>query len=250
MSRKVLSCSVALAALMVSHFALAIEPQAYMSSIIKSAVHQPGQAPKSLVTIQGQHIRMVTFTNYGGYKTTDSKLGASIWTTVDPELKQRCSEFVKQHHPTHQQLTTWLAQMLGVPLKQSETRRFVMLDVPVIQAYYGSSPQNIGIFRPCTDPRIGPHPDPICPPLMNPNDSQIASAYKTWFINNSIGSHTLTDGAGAPWTEYGYTYNWNPEAENVYGASEFIVLKDTPINVIPNPYDSSNAYMSAEEYCR
>lgn len=221
-------------------------------AIKKAALHQPGIAAKPLTTIDGPFVRMTTFTTYPGYKTSDTTLGATIWTTVDPDVKKLCAQYAAKNKGklTSHQLSVWIAQLLGIPATNADKRRFVILEIPVIQAYYGESPSDIGIFRPCTDPRIGPHNDGtfICPKQMNAADTNIASDFKTWFINNSIASYTLDH--GMPWTEYGYTYNWNKDTSSVYGVSEFIVLKNTPVIVLPNPNDSTTVYMSAEEYCR
>jgi hypothetical protein len=124
------------------------------------------------------------------------------------------------------------------------------MDVPVIQAYYGSPGSTIGIFRPCTDPRISKHTDgsAICPQKMDANDRKISTDYKTWFINYSLDSYQLDN--GLPWTGYGYTYNWNDEAANVHGVSEFVVLKNTPIIPLKNPQDPSTVYISPKQYCQ
>lgn len=231
--------------------------QDYVFSITQAALHNAGSAATPLTTIEGAKVRMVAFTHYQGYKITDSTLGATIWTTVAPDLQQKCRQFV-QNNPriSHQQLTLWLAEYLGVSPTQADTRQFVELEVPVMQAYYGAPASMIGIFRPCTDPRIGPHHDgsPICPAEMDSRDPNISSEYKTWFINLTIAAHTLNKNSaaqntGAPWTEYGYTYNWNPKALSPYGITEFVVLKDTPVTVLANPLDATSAYVSPEQYC-
>jgi hypothetical protein len=216
-----------------------------------AALHQAGVSLAPLTTLQGSTVRMVTFTSYTGYKTSDSQLGATIWTVAQADLKKVCRQYLRENkqHLTPQQLALWIAQLLGLPETNAEKRRLVVLDIPVIQAYYGSSPSHIGIFRPCTDPRIGAHNDdsPICPKQMNPADSYIASEYKTWFINNNISSYDAEK--GAPWTEYGYTYNWNPAASSVYGVAEFVVLKSTPMTVVANPDDARSAYVTPEQFC-
>lgn len=234
----------------------AFAADAYMNSIDKTALHSVTTDPVPLTIIEGAHVRMVTFTNYTGYKTTDTQMGADVWTTADPELKNQCMQFVKNHpHATHQQLTLWIAELLGVAPYQADTRQFVVFDIPVIQAYYGNPESAIGIFRPCTDPRIGPHADgsSICPSQMNSSDNNIGSDYKTWFINNSIAAYTRSktnnQDNGAPWTELGFTYNWNPEAAMPFGLSEFVVKKNTPVTVLANPLNSNTAYISPEEYC-
>lgn len=230
---------------------LAATSSPYQEAVINSSLHKPQTSLKPLTIIQGPSVKMVVFTTYDGYKTSDKELQVDIWTTVAPELKQLCSQHVKQNkNISREQLNLWVAQLLGLPANTADKRRLVEMEVPVIQAHYGAaSNNNIGIFRPCTDPRIGRHSDasPICPKQMNPNDPNISSDFKTWFINNSITSYTFDN--GFPWTEYGYTYNWNEQASSAYGLSEFIVLKGTPITVLPNPNDSTTAYINTEEYC-
>ena len=196
-------------------------------------------------------VRMVVFTTYDGYKTSDTTLSLDVWATVAPEIKQLCTHYIKAHktQKDSQPLALWITKLLGLPADEADKRRFVELDVPVIQAFYGSPANTSGIFRPCTDPRIGGHEDksPSCPKHMNANDPNISSDYKTWFINNSISSHTLDN--GAPWTQYGYTYDWNEESTSTFGLSEFVVLKSTPVFVLPNPNDATTPYMTPEEYC-
>jgi hypothetical protein len=231
--------------------AFATQTSDYDLAVIHSALHQASVSPSPLTTIQGTTARMVTFTTYTGYKTSDKILGATIWSTAEPDIKKLCTQYARDNKNklTRQKLSLWIAQLLGLPETNADKRQFVVLEVPAIQAYYGSSPNNIGIFRPCTDPRIGIHSDGslICPKQMNTADSYISSEYKTWFINNSISSYTASN--GAPWSEYGYTYNWNPLASSVYGVAEFVVLKSTPVTVLANPNDTTTAYITPEQYC-
>jgi hypothetical protein len=225
-------------------------PPEFAQSIVETALHKSGIAQHPLVTIEGPTVRMAIFTPYNGYKASTQALGVTIWATVEPELKRLCkAELGKHKHMSRDEINIWLAKLLGLSTNEASARRFVIMDVPAIQAYYGSLPSKIGMFRPCTDPRIRTHRDgsPACPKMMDATDPYIASEYKTWFINNSITSYTL-DG-GIPWTEYGYTYNWNADATSIEGASEFVILKNTPITVLANPNDPSTAYISAEEYC-
>lgn len=232
----------------------------YRKAIIRTALHHiPPSPPQALLDIPLDQptIRMVSFTKNPRYTLSDTKLTETVWMSVEPELRALCASYVA-HKPdlTPKRLAIWLAQRLGLPAAQADQARFVVFDVPVIQAYYGDFPKDIGIFRPCADPRISAHEDnsPDCPTYMRPDDSHIASEYKTWFINYSIRTYRLTREAehtlGFPWTANGYTYNWNPRAKNIYGVSEFVVLKNTPVAVVPNPNDPSTAYLSPEQYCR
>jgi hypothetical protein len=223
----------------------------YRKAILRSSLHQLGVPSTQLTTIQGANVNMVVFTTYDGYRTSDTALSANVWTTVASDTKRLCTQYVMQHRHavSPQQLNVWLAKLLGLPVINADKRRFVEIEAPVIQAYYGKVASAIGIFRPCTDPRIGAHLDgsPSCPTQMNQDDVNISSDYKTWFINSSIAAHTVDK--GMPWTEYGYTYNWNKEASSTMGVAEFVVLKGTPVTVLPNPHDAETPYVSAADYC-
>jgi len=226
------------------------DSQDYNLAVTRAALHVLGQSPQPLQLLKGTYVNMVVFTTFSGYKLTDKALTGTIWVTVEPEIKKLCAEYVaknKAYLTTHQ-LNIWIAQLLGVSANKVDKRRFVVLRIPVIQAYYGTPAKDIGIFRPCADPRIGPHADgsPICPERMNPH-AAIAADYKTWFINTSMAAYTLN--GGMPWTAYGYTYNWNPQASQAYGISEFVILKNTPVRVLANPFNATTAYISAAQYC-
>ncbi|OGT60867.1 MAG: hypothetical protein A3E85_00985 [Gammaproteobacteria bacterium RIFCSPHIGHO2_12_FULL_45_12] len=229
-----------------------VNDKAWQQAIISAALHQRDADDDALTTLDNAHVTLVVFTSYAGYKLNDSQLNATVWTTVAPEMQKQCAQYVRQKHGTvtTKELTAWIARFLGLPDREADKRRFVALSVPVIQAYYGESFSNIGIFRPCTDPRITPHEDhsPICPDEMDSHNHDITSVYKTWFINNSIAAHRLDH--GSPWTEYGYTYNWNNDTSSTQGVAEFVVLKGTPVTVLPNPLDAHSAYISAEQYCQ
>ncbi len=223
----------------------------YQNAVLHAALHQSATLPAPLTTIQNSKVKMVVFTGYDGYKISDTNLGANVWATVAPELKDLCAQYQANNYRTRsKKLNLWIAQLLGLPAENADKRRFVEIEVPAIQAYYGPANSHIGIFRPCTDPRITPHDDgsPICPKFMDITDTNISPDFKTWFINNSINAYQADN--GAPWTEYGYTYNWNQAANNTFGVSEFVILKGTPITVLPNQNDATSAYTTAEEYCK
>ncbi len=51
--------------------------------------------------------------------------------------------------------------------------------------------------------------------------------YKTWFDGNIVWSYF---DSAYPWTRLGYTYDWNDNGTE-YGLSEFIILKDSTVEV-------------------
>ena len=52
--------------------------------------------------------------------------------------------------------------------------------------------------------------------------------YKNWFASQYYYSY---DVAKLPWTRLGYTYDWNKEAKDRYGLTEFIAWKGTTVTV-------------------
>ena len=55
-------------------------------------------------------------------------------------------------------------------------------------------------------------------------------------------SETTLMASGYPWTRLGYTYDWRP-GSNKYGASEYVMRKDSTIMVLEEPYP-------IETYCK
>ena len=59
-------------------------------------------------------------------------------------------------------------------------------------------------------------------------DGSALGAYREWFEENEISSYSAED--PYPWTRLGYTYDW-AEGETDYGLTEFIILKDSVVEV-------------------
>lgn len=196
----------------------------YQQAIMRASHHQLPLA-HSLRILNGRTVTMITLTEKP-FKLSDINLKELTWTTIDPDIKQLCSQQHKKN------ITPYLLKLLGMPVKHTHAWYVVKFEVPVIQAYYGQFKNNIGIFRPCNDPRIGVHQDGsmICPRVLNNQDKNIAPQYKEWLTQNAISSYQLNN--GYPWTGYGYTYNWNEDAKSKVGVSEFVVLPKTPIRVL------------------
>lgn len=222
----------------------------YESSIVSAAMHKRDKPSRPLVVIKNPHSRFLTFSAYTAYRLSDNKLPETIWVTVEPEIKKICSQYFKAHGKklSNDQLSLFITQLLGLPPASAAKRRFIVFSMPIIQAYYGPSPRKIGIFRPCADPRVGPHADgsPICPKAINAKDAYLSWDFKTWYRHNEIASYKEH---GYPWTGTGYTYNWNRQARNKTGVSEFVVLKNTPIKILPNPKKWDTPYIEVKEYC-
>lgn len=196
----------------------------YQQAIMRASHHQLPLV-HSLRTLHGQTVVMVTLTEKP-FKLTDKNLKELTWTTVYPDIKRLCSQQHKKN------ATPYLLKLLGMPIKHTHAWYVVTFEVPIIQAYYGPLKNSIGIFRPCSDPRIDAHHDRsvICPRVFNNHDKNIDSQYKKWLAKNAAASYQLKN--GYPWTMYGYTYNWNENAKSKVGVSEFVVLPKTPIHVL------------------
>jgi hypothetical protein len=229
----------------------ASEKNPYENSIIKASLHQFPLDPQPLIYLDEKKTTFAALVDEQHYKLSDKFSKEFFWVVTQSQLKSLCN--------THKNKTVAnsMAQMLGIPLDSEHKRRIIVFSTETIQAYYGQNPSNIGIFRPCTDPRIHRHADQTdtCPLLMDEKNQFISSDYKTWFINNAIATYTLNTNQkthsflGFPWTQLGYTYNWNPAAKHFYGLSEFVVTPNTPIEILANPLHHKTAYLTPTEFC-
>ena len=131
-----------------------------------------------------------------------------IWITTAPELLQ-C---MKKENPTD--VNRRLLQLLGLP-PTSVYSYFVEFWV-----------KPADLFRPCPDKEITDKRCEICFP------SNAAPAYITW-INTSRIERYYSCGLynQYPWTELGYTYDWNPDNKTHIGLSEFVIATNAKIKV-------------------
>lgn len=102
------------------------------------------------------------------------------------------------------------------------------------------------LLRPAIDPRTDTHeletsfpltlqnvpltPAPVLPKdPPGPGFSSVPD-YGAWFLDRqSVIYDFAVSGGPYPWTGLGYTYNWNPAAPDVVGASEFIIPRGSPV---------------------
>lgn len=220
----------------------------YLQSIQNASMHNRIIDNNLQVIPENNTITAVTYTGPDGYTPGNQNIKNETWITLEKELKPYCKSYVAKHKKiTKQELDLWIRQLLGLPPQDGEERKFVIMNLKATQTYYGESSSDIGIFRPCTDPRIDKHPGDICPLYMDNSNNQITTLYKSWFINNAIYSYKSQN--GYPWTGYGYTYNWNNKDNNsIVGLSEFVVRKNTPINVVTT--NNSDIYIDPIDYCK
>jgi hypothetical protein len=142
-----------------------------------------------------------------------------IWITAAPELLLRMSV------ENYQDPQLRLEQLIGLP-PNSGCRYFVEFWV---------KPSDI--FRPCPDQEINDSKCDLCFP------SFADSTHIKWINEQRINLYYSCDIYDKyPWTQLGYTYDWNPQNKNHVGLSEFVVKENSKIVV--------NAIYTTDEYLK
>jgi len=131
-----------------------------------------------------------------------------IWITTAPELQQRM-KLEKAKDADRR-----LIQLLGLP-PNSVYSYFVELWV-----------KPADLFRPCPDPEITDQKCETCfPEKTDPN-------HIAWINENRISRYYQRDLFNLyPWTQLGYTYDWNPNNKSHVGLSEFVIAANRKIVV-------------------
>ncbi len=199
----------------------------YQNSIEESMSPAPSKIYSDLVsitplnknlitkTINGEnHILVVTWKqNVSYYKPyLDSAYyntgSYPIWITTAPELLGR----IKKEKTKDVNLR--LKQLLGLP-PNSVYNYFVEFWV---------KPEDL--FRPCPDNEITDNTCELCFP------ENTTETFKSWINSNRISRYypcELYD--KYPWTQLGYTYDWNPKNKSHVGLSEFVIGENKHIVV-------------------
>ena len=150
------------------------------------------------------------FYNTGGYP---------IWITTAPELYNRMHSSDEKSSDTDLRLK----QLLGLP-PNSVYSYFVEFWV---------RPEDL--FRPSPDPEITDDVAELCFPAGTD------SIHINWINENRVSRYyscSLYD--KYPWTQLGYTYDWNPKNKSHVGLSEFVIKENSNIVV--------KAIYTTEEY--
>lgn len=132
-----------------------------------------------------------------------------IWVTTSPQLKN----WFHQQHVADTNLR--LKQLLGLPPSGTNYNYFVEFWV---------KPSDL--FRPCPDNEINDKSCSTCFPANTPPD------YINWINESRISRYyacQLYD--QYPWTQLGYTYDWNPGNPTHVGMSEFVIRKNATVYV-------------------
>ena len=124
----------------------------------------------------------------------------NIWVTTAPELKER----IKLESPKDTNLR--LLQLLGLP-PTSTYSYFVEFWV-----------RPVDLFRPCPDKEIWDGNCDLCFP------EGTSQEHINWINENRISRYYQCDLYNQyPWSQLGYTYDWNPKNKSHVGLSEFII---------------------------
>lgn len=154
-----------------------------------------------------------------------------MWVTLEGEVKQKCQRW----QLSGDALRRRLEQLLGLPMDSPLPYRkvkFISIQVPrarLQRACLGVNEQNL-LQPSCT---LDAQPS-TADDLKNYVQQQMAGSY---IVGNP-------KGPGYPFTRLGYTYDWHPKAtaSHHYGASEFLIMPNTPVAVI--------ADATTDDYCK
>lgn len=164
--------------------------------------------------IQGEeHILVATWTanvsyypDKGAYNTGEYP----IWVTLVPELRNKAREIRLEKFEDR---SLRIKQLLGLPAKV-EKNYFMEIWV---------KPRDL--FRPCPDPGITDRECQLCFP------SDINEQHRDWIQELRLSSYYNCNGDKYPWTQLGYTYDWNKNSRDHVGLSEFVVSKNSDIQI-------------------
>ncbi|MNK18862.1 hypothetical protein D3C87_370770 [compost metagenome] len=131
-----------------------------------------------------------------------------IWVTAAPQLKKW---FHKQNPPD---TNLRIKQLLGLP-PVNEYSYFVEFWV-----------KPADLIRPCPDSLINDNSCSTCFP------DNVSKDYVTWFNQTRIDRYYQCDlYYQYPWTQLGYTYDWNPGNPTHRGMSEFVIKANSWVRI-------------------
>lgn len=170
---------------------------------------------RALTATRDGTVRVVIFTTWDGYRQAlDSgdgrlTLGTEVWVSAAGEVRDSCARYPRER------VVEETARLLGLLPRDTVNRTFVEVAAPLDS-----------IFRPTPDP------DPTGA-MACPLDA-VARACEVDALPESHPMRAFMTRQRAseyPFTGLGYTYNWRRGAPR-YGASEFVVRKGTPVQVL------------------
>ena len=179
-------------------------------------------------TIEGeQYVKVVTWkadTSYY-YEYLDSAYYNTktypIWVTTAPELLERMKT------ERYKDADLRLKQLLGLPPNPN--------DKYIAFIEFWVRPKDL--FRPCPDPELT---DTACQLCFSKNADSI---HQAWIDQNRIIRYYKCDLYDKyPWTQLGYTYDWNKRNKSHVGLSEFVIGPHK--NVVVNAIYTTEEYLA------
>ena len=171
------------------------------------------------------HVLAVSWQNDTSYYITDSSGVYNtgnylMWITIVPDLKTRIEYLSKKKSLTQLRIE----QLLGLP-PLNKKKYFVEFWV---------KPEDI--FRPCPDNEIVDAECELCFP------DNTDTTYIKWFNSNRSNTYFNCNlYNNFPWTQLGYTYDWNPDNKSHIGISEFVVKKNK--RIIKHKFYTTKKYL-------
>ncbi len=147
------------------------------------------------------------------------------WVTLAPQMMERVAKF---KFKTQSEVERRLEQLIGLPPNNGKE---VFIEIWV---------QPKDLYRPCPDPEINDMACGLCFSVA------ADSSHQAWINSLRISSFYPPkddcDFTGYPWTQLGYTYDWNPYNKSHVGLSEFILRPNA--DVIVARQDSTYQYLN------
>ena len=199
----------------------------YQLSIVNSMAPDSGKVDYNLVNIDKQNKNLVwkeingidyllvvswkqNISYYKQYKDSAFYNTGSypMWVTTAPELVQRMKT------EKYKDVNLRLKQLFGLP------------PVSVYSYFVEFWVKPADLFRPCPDKEITDKKCDLCFP------ANTDAEHISWINKNRIDRYYQCDLYGKyPWSQLGYTYDWNPENKTHIGLSEFVIGSNKKIKV-------------------
>lgn len=168
-----------------------------------------------------QYLLMSSWKDKGDYYKNDPKSGFyntskyPIWVTAEPDMKQWLKG-EKRRFQKGKPLDKRLHQLLGLP-PNANKKVFVLFWV---------RPQDL--VRPCADTDVSDNSCDLTIPDGTPLDCENLS----WLLAQARASFSGNDlYSRYPFTQLGYTYDWNRKNKRHFGLSEFVIGKNKNVVV-------------------
>lgn len=232
--------------------------QLYTASIADAALPEPNEISTQLQAIipQNANLKWKKFENedyvlvttwisdstfFGNIKPDKSPFPSDsvfiTWVTLAPEMQEQCRDpkFGKKEG-----LNLRVKQLLGMPPTAVKTH------VAELWVKPGD------LFRPCPDKEVYDSQCGLYFTLKQDTTQVQKKPYMEWFNDQRLMSyynfkwedqHSWTK--HYPWTQLGYTYDWNPKNKTHVGLSEFIIKNNSKI--YPHAVYTTEAYCDLDD---